>query len=40
MTSPWERQPKEQKQIVKKEYDIRFLKGEEHLHLEIDIYED
>ncbi len=40
MTSPQERQLKEYKQKVKKEHDTRFLKGEEHLHMDGDIYEN
>ncbi len=40
MTSPHERQLKEQIQKVKKDHDIRFLEGEEHLHLDGNIYED
>jgi hypothetical protein len=40
MTSPHERQLKEQSQGVKKEHDVRFPKGEEHLHFERDVCEN
>ncbi len=40
ITSPHERQLKEQRQEVKKEHDTRFPKGEEHLHFDGDVYED
>ncbi len=40
MTSPQEKQLKEQNQGVKREHDIRFLEGEEHLHFEGDVCED
>jgi hypothetical protein len=30
----------EQRQEVKKEHDIRFPKGEEHLHFDGDVYEN
>jgi hypothetical protein len=40
MTYPQERQLKEQKHKVKREHDPRFLKGEEHLSLDGDIYKD
>jgi hypothetical protein len=40
MTSPQEKQLKEQKQKVKNEYDTMFLEGEEQLHLDRDVYED
>ncbi len=40
MTSPQESQLKEQKQGVKREHDIMFLHGEEHLHFEKDVCED
>ncbi len=40
MTSPHERQLMEQRQEVKKEHDIRFPKGEEHLHFDGDVYEN
>jgi hypothetical protein len=40
MTSPWEKQLKEQSQGVKKEHDMRFLEGEEHLHFEGDVCEN
>ncbi len=39
MTSPQERQLKEQKQKVKKEHDTRFPKSEEHLQMDGDAYE-
>jgi hypothetical protein len=40
MTSSQEGQLREQKQKVKKEHDTRFPNGDEHLHLDGDIYED
>ncbi len=40
MTSPQEKQPREQSQEVKEEHDIRFLEGEEHLHFDGNVYED
>ncbi len=40
MTLPQERQLKEQNQGVKREHDIRFPKGEEHLYFEGDVCED
>jgi hypothetical protein len=40
MTSPQERQLKEQSQGVKKEHHIRFLEGEERLHFEGDVCEN
>jgi hypothetical protein len=40
MTSPQERQLREQRQKVKKEHDTRFLEGEKHLQMDGDIYED
>jgi hypothetical protein len=40
MTSPQEGQLKEQIQGVKREHDIRFPKGEKHLHFEEDVCED
>jgi hypothetical protein len=40
MTSPQERQLREQRQKVKKEHDTMFLEGEEHLQMDGDIYED
>ncbi len=40
MTFPREKQLKEQRQKVKNELDIRFLKGEEHMHFDGDVYED
>jgi transcription elongation factor Elf1 len=40
MTSPQEKQPREQRQKVKNENDTRFLEGEEHLQMDVDIYED
>jgi hypothetical protein len=40
MTFPQERQPREQKQEVKREHDTRFPNGEEHLHFDGDVYED
>ncbi len=40
MTSPQERQMREQSQEVKNEDDIRFPKGGEHLHFDGDGYED
>ncbi len=39
-TSSQERQIREQSQGVKKEHDIRFPKGEEHLHFEGDVCEE
>jgi hypothetical protein len=35
-----ERQLREQNHGIKKEHDIRFLEGEEHLHFEGDVCED
>ncbi len=40
MTSPQEKQLREQNQEVKREHDIRFLESEKHLHFEGDVYED
>jgi hypothetical protein len=40
MTSQQEGQLREQRQGVKREYDIRFLEGEEHVHFERDVCED
>ncbi len=40
MTSPHEGQLREKSQGVKREHDIRFPKGEEHLHFEEDVCED
>ncbi len=40
MTSPQERQLKEQSHEVKKEHDTRFLEGEEHLHFDGNVDED
>jgi hypothetical protein len=40
MTSPLKKQLKEQIQGVKKEHDIRFPEGEEHLHFEGDACEN
>jgi hypothetical protein len=40
MASSQERQLREQSQKVKKENDIRFLEGKEHLHLDVNVYED
>jgi hypothetical protein len=31
---------REQRQKVKREHDTRFLKGEEHLQMDGDVYED
>jgi hypothetical protein len=40
MTSPQDRQLKEQSQEVKKEHDTRVPEGEEHLHFDDNMYED
>jgi len=40
MTYPQEIQLKEQRHKVKRQHDPRFLKGEEHLDLDADIYKD
>ncbi len=40
MASSHERQLKEHNQEVKKEHDTRFSKGEKHLHLDANVYED
>jgi hypothetical protein len=40
MTSLQEKQLNDRSHGVKKEHDIRFLKGEEHLHFEEDVCED
>jgi hypothetical protein len=40
MTSPQEKQLRGQNQGVKKEHDIRFLEGQEHLYFEGDVCED
>ncbi len=40
MTSPQERQMREQRQKIKREYDTRFLEGGEHMHFDGDIHED
>jgi hypothetical protein len=40
MTLPQEGQLMEQSQGVKREHDIRFLEGQEHLHFEKDVCED
>jgi hypothetical protein len=40
MTLPQEKQLREQREGVKKERDIRFPKGEEHLYFEGDVCED
>jgi hypothetical protein len=40
MTSPKYRQLREKNQGVKREHDIMFLHGEEHLHFEKDVCED
>jgi hypothetical protein len=40
MTFSQERQLREQSQEVKKEHDMRFPKGEKHLHFDGDVYED
>ncbi len=40
MTLPQEGHPKEQSHGVKREHDISFLEGEEHLHFEGDVCED
>ncbi len=40
MTSPQERQLREQSQEVKREHDIRFPKGKKHIDFEGDVCED
>ncbi len=40
MACPQEKQLKEQKQEVKEEHGTSFLKGEEHLHFDGNVYED
>ncbi len=40
MTFPQEKQLREQRQEVKREHDIRFPEGEEHFHIDGDVYED
>ncbi len=40
MTSPQERQLREQSNRIKTKRDIRFPEGEEHLHFEGDVCED
>ncbi len=40
MTFPQEKQLKEYNQEVKREHDIKFPKGEEHLHFDGDVYGD
>jgi len=37
---PQDRELREQSQGVKREHDIRFPKGEEHLHFKRDVCED
>jgi hypothetical protein len=40
MTSPHDKHVRGQSQEVKMEHGIRFLRGEEHLHFDGDVYED
>ncbi len=40
MTSPHEKQLKEQSHEVKEEHNTRFPKGEEHLHFDGNVYKD
>ncbi len=40
MTSPQKKHMREQRQKVKREHYTRFLKGEEHLQMDGDVYED
>ncbi len=40
MTSPQDKPLREQRQGIKRKHDIRFPKGEEHLHFERDVCED
>jgi hypothetical protein len=40
MTSPQKRQLREYNHEVKREHDISFPEGEEHLHFDANIYED
>jgi hypothetical protein len=40
MTSPHEKQLQERSQGFKREHDIKFPEGEEHLHFEGDVCED
>ncbi len=40
MTSPQDKQLREQRHEVKRKHDTRFLKGEDHLHFDGDVYED
>jgi hypothetical protein len=40
MTSPHERQLREQSQGIKKEHEIKFQEGEEHLHFKGVVCED
>ncbi len=40
MTSPQEKQLRDQIEEVKREHDIRFAESEKHLHFEGNIYED
>jgi hypothetical protein len=40
MTSPQERQLREESEEVKREHDTRFSEGEKHLHFDANVYED